>query len=153
MFWSFLVNLGLFSLFGPFGLFSLFGSLALLTFLDFSDFLGFLRTLACFGQAGPNWPISTDYCSFSLFRSGYRVIAPDFVGFGRSDKFVDWRAYSLSLHTDTIVALMRQLNLSGKANRSINSSNTTSYFQPCWQLGRQSRAIGPKLDNFLEPSQ
>ena len=41
---------------------------------------------------------------------GYRVIAPDFVGFGRSDKLVDWRAYSLALHTETIVQLMRQLN-------------------------------------------
>ena len=73
----------------------------------------------------------------SFFRSGYRVIAPDFVGFGRSDKFVDWRAYTLPLHTETIVALMRQLNLSGKAyNRSIcttqprkKQTNTTHYLR------------------------
>jgi haloalkane dehalogenase len=36
-----------------------------------------------------------------LVRRGYRVIAPDFIGFGKSDKFVDFRAYNVSLHKET----------------------------------------------------
>jgi pimeloyl-ACP methyl ester carboxylesterase len=33
-------------------------------------------------------------------RRGYRVIAPDFIGFGKSDKLVDFRAYNVSLHKE-----------------------------------------------------
>ena len=40
----------------------------------------------------------------------YRIIAPDFIGFGRSDKLVDWRSYDLELHEETIVQLLRHLN-------------------------------------------
>src|SRR5438093_322247 len=33
-----------------------------------------------------------------------RVIAPDFIGFGRSDKFTEIEEYSFKLHYDTIVS-------------------------------------------------
>ena len=49
-----------------------------------------------------------------LVKQGYRVIAPDYVGFGRSDKLVDWRAYSLGLHEATLEQLMLALNLPQK---------------------------------------
>ena len=46
-----------------------------------------------------------------LVSAGFRVIVPDFVGFGRSDKLTDWRAYSLELHKATVEQLLRHLNL------------------------------------------
>jgi haloalkane dehalogenase len=44
---------------------------------------------------------------------GYRVIAMDFIGFGKSDKFVEREAYSFDMHFGTVVALIEQLDLSG----------------------------------------
>lgn len=37
-----------------------------------------------------------------LVKAGYRVIAPDFIGFGRSDKYTEQSEYSFGLHYDTI---------------------------------------------------
>jgi len=69
------------------------------------------KVLLCL-HGEPFWSQSYRRLIPYLVNSGkYRVIAPDFVGFGRSDKLVDWRAYSLSLHEDTIVQLMKQLNV------------------------------------------
>ena len=41
----------------------------------------------------------------------YRVIAPDFFGFGKSDKFASVEDYSFQMHTDTLVALIERLEL------------------------------------------
>ena len=35
-----------------------------------------------------------------LVKMGYRVIAPDFIGFGKSDKLVDFRSYNVTLHKE-----------------------------------------------------
>ncbi|TAH21026.1 MAG: alpha/beta fold hydrolase [Cytophagales bacterium] len=43
--------------------------------------------------------------------SGYRVIAPDLVGFGKSDKLTDATAYSYQAHTDWITAFIQELDL------------------------------------------
>jgi len=43
----------------------------------------------------------------------YRVIAMDFIGFGRSDKFAAVEDYSFDMHFETVVALIEALNLSG----------------------------------------
>jgi pimeloyl-ACP methyl ester carboxylesterase len=43
--------------------------------------------------------------------AGHRVIAPDFVGFGRSDKLEDDDAYSFDLHRGTLLALIKRLDL------------------------------------------
>jgi len=43
---------------------------------------------------------------------GYRVIAPDFFGFGRSDKPVDDAVYTYGFHRDTLLRLMEHLKLS-----------------------------------------
>ncbi len=40
-----------------------------------------------------------------------RVLAPDFVGFGRSDKYAEIEAYSFGLHYDTIVHFIERLDL------------------------------------------
>lgn len=66
------------------------------------------KVLLCL-HGEPFWSQSWRKLIPYLVKNNYRVIAPDFVGFGRSDKLVDWRAYSLSLHEETIVQLMRQL--------------------------------------------
>ena len=44
--------------------------------------------------------------------AGYRVVAPDLVGFGRSDKFVDEGAYSYPMQVEYMLALTRELDLS-----------------------------------------
>ena len=59
----------------------------------------------------PFWSQSYSRLIPYLVGKGYRVVAPDFVGFGRSDKLLDWRAYSLGLHEAVIVQLIKQLNL------------------------------------------
>jgi haloalkane dehalogenase len=43
--------------------------------------------------------------------AGHRVVAPDFFGFGRSDKPADDSAYSFDFHRDSIVALIEALDL------------------------------------------
>jgi haloalkane dehalogenase len=41
----------------------------------------------------------------------YRVVAMDFVGFGRSDKYTNLSAYSFQMHLDTLIGFIEQLNL------------------------------------------
>jgi len=43
--------------------------------------------------------------------AGYRVVAMDFIGFGRSDKFTDLEAYSYQMHVDTLWSFVQQLDL------------------------------------------
>ena len=42
---------------------------------------------------------------------GKRVVAPDFIGFGRSDKFTEIEDYSFKLHYQTIEAFIERLDL------------------------------------------
>lgn len=42
---------------------------------------------------------------------GYRVIAPDFIRFGKSDKYTSMDAYNHDLHTSTIRKLIARLDL------------------------------------------
>jgi len=41
----------------------------------------------------------------------HRVIAPDFFGFGKSDKFTERAEYSFQMHRDSLVAFMEKLRL------------------------------------------
>jgi haloalkane dehalogenase len=41
----------------------------------------------------------------------HRVVAPDFFGFGKSDKFTERSEYSFQMHRDSLVAFMDQLKL------------------------------------------
>lgn len=43
----------------------------------------------------------------------YRVIAMDFIGFGRSDKYIDKEAYSFKMHKDTLTSFIQTLDLGG----------------------------------------
>lgn len=43
----------------------------------------------------------------------YRVIAMDFIGFGRSDKYKDREAYSFKMHKDTLTSFIQTLDLGG----------------------------------------
>lgn len=43
----------------------------------------------------------------------YRVVALDFVGFGRSDKYADMADYSFQMHRDTLVGFIEALDLWG----------------------------------------
>jgi len=43
--------------------------------------------------------------------AGHRVIAPDFIGFGRSDKPEDDDVYSFDLHRNTLLSLIERLDL------------------------------------------
>lgn len=40
-----------------------------------------------------------------------RAMAMDFVGFGRSDKYTDKKAYTMAMHYDTLAAFIEQLDL------------------------------------------
>lgn len=44
--------------------------------------------------------------------AGHRVIAPDFIGFGRSDKPVDEAVYTFSFHRQMLLRLIERLDLS-----------------------------------------
>lgn len=46
-----------------------------------------------------------------LTAAGHRVIAPDMIGFGRSDKPASKDDYSYQFHIDTMVELVRRLDL------------------------------------------
>lgn len=45
--------------------------------------------------------------------SGHRVVAPDLIGFGRSDKPADRTDYSYQFHVDTVAAFIEALDLRG----------------------------------------
>ena len=47
----------------------------------------------------------------TLTKAGYRVIAPDMVGFGKSDKYVSIEDYSHEMHVDKMTQLVIELNL------------------------------------------
>jgi len=58
----------------------------------------------------PTWSYLYRHVIVNL-SSKYRVVAPDFIGFGKSDKLVNSKDYSYHLHYHTIAALIEQLQL------------------------------------------
>lgn len=46
-----------------------------------------------------------------LLADHYRVIAPDLIGFGKSDKYADLDAYSFQMHYDKLIAFIETLDL------------------------------------------
>lgn len=66
-----------------------------------------------------------------LLSAGYRVVALDQIGFGRSDKLTDPKAYSHELHVATVLLLLDKLDLKvsrpcGPHGVSSLQSNTVS---------------------------
>ncbi|HZK16589.1 MAG TPA: alpha/beta fold hydrolase, partial [Solirubrobacterales bacterium] len=45
--------------------------------------------------------------------AGYRCIAPDYAGFGRSDKPTDFGWYTYDNHTESMIALLDELGIEG----------------------------------------
>ncbi len=46
-----------------------------------------------------------------ILSAGHRVVALDFIGFGRSDKFTEPEAYTFQMHKETLKDFIRKLNL------------------------------------------
>lgn len=69
------------------------------------------RTYLCL-HGEPTWSYLYRKMLPVLLESGARVIAPDFFGFGRSDKPVDDAAYTFYFHRDFILRLVEHLDLS-----------------------------------------
>jgi haloalkane dehalogenase len=59
----------------------------------------------------PTWSYLFRKMIPTLTDAGYRVIAPDMVGFGKSDKYIDTDDYSHQMHVDTMSELIRKLDL------------------------------------------
>ena len=68
------------------------------------------RTVLCLhGQ--PTWSYLYRRMIPVFAAAGHRVIAPDLLGFGRSDKPVDDAVYTFSLHRESLCALFERLDL------------------------------------------
>lgn len=61
----------------------------------------------------PTWAYLYRHMIPVFLNSGARVIAPDFFGFGRSDKPVDQALYTFTFHRDMLLAFMSRLELTG----------------------------------------
>ena len=59
----------------------------------------------------PTWSFLYRKVIPPLVDAGYRCIAPDYVGLGRSDKPVDDSFYTFEMHRDSISALLESLDL------------------------------------------
>ena len=69
-----------------------------------------VRTYLCLhGQ--PTWSYLYRKMIPVFLDSGARVVAPDWLGFGRSDKPVDENVYTFHFHRDMLVELIRRLDL------------------------------------------
>jgi len=69
------------------------------------------RTLLCL-HGEPTWSYLYRKMIPPFVAAGYRVIAPDFVGFGRSDKPVEEEIYSFEFHRNMLLSLIEKLDLS-----------------------------------------
>jgi haloalkane dehalogenase len=59
----------------------------------------------------PSWSFLYRTMIPPLLEAGLRVVAPDLIGFGRSDKPADARAYTFQAHVDWLSGLVAQLGL------------------------------------------
>ncbi len=61
----------------------------------------------------PSWSYLYRHMIPLLANAGYRVIAPDNVGFGKSDKPVDWSSHSYQMHIDVMSGFIDAIDISG----------------------------------------
>ncbi len=59
----------------------------------------------------PSWSYLYRHMIPPLAAAGYRVVVPDLVGFGKSDKPIEQSAYTHQMHVDVMTELVRQLDL------------------------------------------
>jgi haloalkane dehalogenase len=48
-----------------------------------------------------------------ILTAQHRVVAPDFIGFGRSDKYTEIKEYSFAMHRDMLIQFIKALKLEG----------------------------------------
>ncbi len=70
------------------------------------------ETILCL-HGEPTWAFLYRKMIPLFVAAGKRVVAPDFIGFGRSDKFTEIEDYSFTLHFRTIESFIEQLDLRG----------------------------------------
>jgi haloalkane dehalogenase len=70
------------------------------------------ETVLCF-HGEPSWAYLYRHMLERLVDTGHRVVCPDLVGFGRSDKPTDQGWYTYARHVDTVTAHLDQLDLEG----------------------------------------
>jgi haloalkane dehalogenase len=68
------------------------------------------ETILCL-HGEPTWSFLYRKMIPRLVAAGYRVVVPDFIGFGKSDKYVDPENYNHEFHMMCIRHLMQELNL------------------------------------------
>jgi pimeloyl-ACP methyl ester carboxylesterase len=68
------------------------------------------RTFLCL-HGEPSWSFLYRRMIPAFLESGARVVAPDLLGFGRSDKPVQQSDYSFTFHRNYLLALVERLNL------------------------------------------
>ena len=68
------------------------------------------ETLLCL-HGEPTWAFLYRKMIPLFLGAGKRVVAPDFIGFGRSDKYTDVEDYSFKLHYETITSFIEKLDL------------------------------------------
>ncbi|MFQ5947311.1 MAG: haloalkane dehalogenase [Acidimicrobiia bacterium] len=61
----------------------------------------------------PTWSFLYRKVMVPLLDAGYRAIAPDYPGFGRSDKPTDPAFYTYDRHTEAMAAILAELSLEG----------------------------------------
>src|SRR5438128_9791768 len=70
------------------------------------------ETILCL-HGEPSWAFLYRKMIPRFVGAGKRVVAPDFIGFGRSDKFTEIADYSFKLHYQTIESFIEKLDLRG----------------------------------------
>ncbi|KAK4293300.1 hypothetical protein Pmani_033994 [Petrolisthes manimaculis] len=68
------------------------------------------ETLLCL-HGEPSWSFLYRKLVPGFLKSGYRVIAPDFIGFGKSDKYTDMEQYTHDMHKMTLRLLLEHLKV------------------------------------------
>jgi len=67
------------------------------------------ETILCL-HGEPSWSFLYRKMIASMSRQ-HRVVAMDFIGFGRSDKFTEREAYTFQMHRDTLMGFVKAINL------------------------------------------
>lgn len=62
-------------------------------------------------HGNPSWGYLYRHMAPEFLGAGLRVVVPDLIGFGRSDKPVDEAAHSFAFHRDMLLAFVEQLDL------------------------------------------
>ena len=67
-------------------------------------------TILCL-HGEPSWSFLYRKMVPPLVQAGYRVVVPDFIGFGKSDKYVDMNNYTHEMHLFCLKYLLDSLEL------------------------------------------